>query len=155
MAAALPDVTTESSASTSSITPTADDNSSISSTKTAVEFQWSGETETPDSFKYDDKLPCVARIEACGDRKLLPGLKLYVDQPLLLFRQVKKRQARARTIYHDKGGAYFEVGQTILIPDDYTGELFQCLRNISHRPVENVLAASRAKGINSCPRIDV
>ena len=127
MAAAVPDVTAESSANSSFITPTADDiSSSISSTKAPVEFQWSDETEAPDSFKDDDKLPCVARIEACGDSsesKLLPGLKLYANQPLLLFRQVKKRQARARTIYHDKGGAYFEVGQTILIPDDYTGEL--------------------------------
>ena len=124
MAAAAPDVTAESSANSSSITPTADDtSSSISSAKTAVEFQWSDETETPDSFDDEEKLPCVARIEACGgDRQLLPGLKLYADQPLLMFRRVKKRHARARTIYHDKGGPHFEVGQTILIPDDYTGE---------------------------------
>ncbi|KAK7101300.1 hypothetical protein V1264_024097 [Littorina saxatilis] len=128
MASAVPDVTPESSANSavgsSSSTSKADDNvSATSSAKSVVDFQWSDETESLESFDNDEKLPCVAKLEesGAGDGKLLPGIKLYADQPLLMFRSVQKRQARARTIYHDKGGAYLEVGQTILIPDNYTG----------------------------------
>ncbi|KAL8598552.1 hypothetical protein ACOMHN_051340 [Nucella lapillus] len=127
MAAAAPSELSARSSNKSSSSGRGDTVSSISIDKSVINFQWSGESETPDSFHDDDKLPCVAKIEASessdesSDRKLLPGLKLYAEQPLLFYRRVRKRMARARTIYHDKGGAYFEVGQTILVPDDYTG----------------------------------
>lgn len=85
-----------------------------------VNFQWSDQEEPVSAFANDDnKLPCVARLELANP--LPPGLRPYGGHPLLLFKSLKRRQARARTIYHDKAGAYYEVGQTILIPDDYTG----------------------------------
>lgn len=127
MATAPPDVTNQSSASpdgSSNITPVgADDSSSPSVGRDEVDFQWGEETEKLDTFHDDDKLPCVAKFEEdiTEGGKLAPGLRIYCKQPLLLYRRLKKRQARTRTIYHDQSGAYFEVGQTILIPDDYTG----------------------------------
>jgi hypothetical protein len=91
-----------------------------------INFQWSEAEEPISSFTDDNnKLPCVARLERANF--LLPGLRPYGEQPLLMFRRMRRRQARARTIYHDKGGAYYEVGQTILIPDDYTGDFFYLL----------------------------
>lgn len=131
MATAPPDVTAQSSATSSgtggssTITPEADDSSSRSSFgRKEIDFQWGEEIEGLETFQDDDKLPCVSKFQEDSTRggKIAPGLKIYANQPLLLYRRVRKRQARTRTIYHDKSGAYFEVGQTILIPDDYTGE---------------------------------
>ncbi|XP_033737217.1 uncharacterized protein LOC117325232 [Pecten maximus] len=59
--------------------------------------------------------------EAPGTGNMSPGLKIYSEQPVWLHSRHNKRHAKARTIYKDTNGAYFEVGQTLLIPDDFQG----------------------------------
>jgi len=78
------------------------------------------------SFSSVDEgsLPQVVKFKARGGpgaAPLLPGLALYADQPVLLYARTRKAHARARTIYHDRDGPYFEVGQTLDIPDDFDG----------------------------------
>lgn len=79
-------------------------------------------------------LPCIASFEEIvtttdpnGEspkvRALPPALKLYSNQPVLFHTKDRKRQARGRSIYKDDGGYYFEVGQTLVIPEDYLGKL--------------------------------
>lgn len=131
MAAAPPDVTVESSATHtldgSSKISEADDISDSSTVISAIkylDFEWGDElVDQLVTFNDDDQLPCVAKFEedTAQTDKLPTGIKIYQKQPLLFFKRVKKRQARARTIYHEKGGEYFEIGQTLHIPDDYTG----------------------------------
>lgn len=59
--------------------------------------------------------------EAPGEGNMSPGLKIYADQPVWLHSRHNKRQVKARTIYKDNDGAYFEVGQTLHIPEDFQG----------------------------------
>ncbi|XP_071148589.1 uncharacterized protein [Mytilus edulis] len=64
-----------------------------------------------------DELPKICKYEG----NLPPGLKLYSQQPVLLYRWYHKRKAEVRTIYRDSTGPYYEVGQTLEIPDDFEG----------------------------------
>lgn len=105
-------------------------------------FQWAENEDKLQDFDNVDKLPCVGRIEEwgapCADgqrRGLAPGLKIYAGQPLLMFSRVKKRQAVARTIYRDNSGVYLEIGQTVIVPDDYTGECTMLWWVLIHRVI--------------------
>lgn len=65
-----------------------------------------------------DELPKICKYEG----NLPPGLKLYSQQPVLLYRWYHKRKGEVRTIYRDSTGPYYEVGQTLEIPDDFEGK---------------------------------
>ncbi|WAR24440.1 hypothetical protein MAR_038109 [Mya arenaria] len=83
-------------------------------------------TESVTSFNSFDEssLPQVATFqisEGSGQPALPPGIALYSAQPVLFHTRTRKSHARARTIYHDQEGPYFEVGQTLDIPDDFQG----------------------------------
>ncbi|KAH3694668.1 uncharacterized protein LOC127861885 [Dreissena polymorpha] len=88
-------------------------------------FEWSEDSVTVlNNFDNGTSLPCVARLESiagAGASSLPPGLSIYAGQPVLLHERTCKKHAKARTIYHDKDGPYFEVGQTLDIPDDFQG----------------------------------
>ncbi|CAG5117555.1 unnamed protein product [Candidula unifasciata] len=91
------------------------------------EVVWDQEGLTMSQVADLDNFPCVCFFEECvqersGHREFLsPGLKIYSRQPVILHLKTNKKQARARTIYKDPRGAYYEVGQTLIIPDDYKG----------------------------------
>ncbi|BFY99917.1 hypothetical protein BsWGS_02957 [Bradybaena similaris] len=91
------------------------------------EVVWDLENLTMSHVADLDTFPCVCFFEESvkerdGHREFLsPGLKIYSRQPVLLHMKTTKKQARARTIYKDPRGAYYEVGQTLIIPDDYKG----------------------------------
>lgn len=93
------------------------------------EVEWELENLTMTHVADLDTFPCVCFFEESvkernGHREFLsPGLKIYSRQPVLLHMKTTKKQARARTIYKDPRGAYYEVGQTLIIPDDYKGRL--------------------------------
>ncbi|XP_052101125.1 uncharacterized protein LOC127735071 [Mytilus californianus] len=64
-----------------------------------------------------DDLPKICKYEG----QLPQGLKLYSQQPVLLYRWYHKRKGEVRTIYRDTTGPYYEVGQTLQIPEDFEG----------------------------------
>lgn len=83
-------------------------------------------TETIDlnSFENGSSLPNVVQYEtggAAGISSLPLGLRIYAGQPVMFYTRTCKKHARARTIYHDKSGPYYEVGQTLDIPEDFDG----------------------------------
>ena len=79
-------------------------------------FNWKETTYTLDNIIED--LPKICKYE--GD-VLTQGLKLYSRQPVLLYKWCRKKKADVRTIYRDRTGPYYEVGQTLQIPDDFEG----------------------------------
>lgn len=91
------------------------------------QVDWEQENLTMKQVADIDNFPCVCFFEEsprenCGHWEFLSaGLKIYSRQPVLLHMRTKKKQARARTIMKDQRGAYYEVGQTLIIPDDYQG----------------------------------
>lgn len=72
----------------------------------------------PQVVKFDDVF-----ITAKGEESLAPGLKIYANQAVLFHTRACKNHVKARTIYHDRQGPYYEVGQTLDIPDDFDGKL--------------------------------
>ncbi|XP_005112654.1 uncharacterized protein LOC101855311 [Aplysia californica] len=116
MASELPDVTSSSVS-----------NSNPEEEIIGPELPWENERLSVRELADKDVLPCVASFfpDHSGPdsegQGLSPGLRLYARQPVLLHERAKSRQAKARTIYRDKGGAYYEVGQTLIIPDSYKG----------------------------------
>ncbi|KAL3870123.1 hypothetical protein ACJMK2_042734 [Sinanodonta woodiana] len=81
------------------------------------EIEWDSETCRLTEFENGSGLPRVVKLD--GD--LPQGLNIYKKQPILLYARTNKTHVGARTIYHDKNGPYYEVGQTLLIPDDFDG----------------------------------
>ena len=73
-------------------------------------------------FENDETLPSVVTFEETEPGTLSPGLRIYSRQPVLFYTRTSKRVVRARTIMKDKEGTYFEVGQTLLIPEHYEGK---------------------------------
>ena len=93
----------------------------------SIGITWSSETRVLGDFDNESGLPAVCRFEEDQNKGTLSrGLKIYAGQPVLLHTRCRKRQVRARTIYHDASGPYYEVGQTLLIPDDFEGTVY-CL----------------------------
>ncbi|XP_046357895.2 uncharacterized protein LOC124136128 [Haliotis rufescens] len=86
------------------------------------EFTWADDTATLGVYKDDERLPRIVKFEENKEGKLSPGLKMYCKQTVLFHTKSTKRIASARTIHKDKDtGMYFEVGQTLLLPEDYEG----------------------------------
>lgn len=86
------------------------------------EIKWESESRELRTFENGSGLPQVVkyeenRIPSC----IPPGLRLYARQPVLLHTRCTKRNVRARTVYHDTEGPYYEVGQTLVIPEDFEG----------------------------------
>ncbi|CAL1539611.1 unnamed protein product [Lymnaea stagnalis] len=112
MASSLPDVTTLPSAEREILGP---------------EVAWEEEDLTLLQVADKDNFPCICSFEEHTQQKtwqverLQPGLRIYSRQPVLMHMRVTKKQARARTIFKDPKGAYYEVGQTMIIPADYQG----------------------------------
>ncbi|XP_041358044.1 uncharacterized protein LOC121374958 [Gigantopelta aegis] len=104
-------------------TTTAEDaeNAVTSLNTTSPTFEWREDKVDVEYFQNDDTLPSVVRFEETDPGKLSPGLRIYAKQPVQLYTRTHKKVARARTIMKDKEGTYFEVGQTLLIPEDYEG----------------------------------
>lgn len=91
---------------------------------TIMDLQWSQDSTPLTSFDNGSDLPQVVKIGpslAANARPLPPGLKVYAGQPLLFYICARKKHALARTIYREREGAYFEVGQTFDIPEDFEG----------------------------------
>ncbi|KAK3089446.1 hypothetical protein FSP39_003687, partial [Pinctada imbricata] len=85
-------------------------------------FKWDSQSRVLADLEDDSGLPQVCKLEEDPSKGTLPpGLKLYTRQPVLLYTRCKKRQVKARTIYRDPSGPFYEVGQTLLIPDDFEG----------------------------------
>ncbi|KAL4236897.1 hypothetical protein ACF0H5_005283 [Mactra antiquata] len=74
------------------------------------------EAGLPQVVKFDD-----GGVGSDGRSPLPQGLRIYVKQPVLFHTRMCKRHVKARTIYHDRQGPYYEVGQTLDIPDDFDG----------------------------------
>ncbi|XP_046547600.1 uncharacterized protein LOC124257547 [Haliotis rubra] len=86
------------------------------------EFTWADDTMALGVYKDHERLPKVVKLEEKGEGKLCPGLKIYSKQPVLFHARSSKTVASARTIHKDgETGMYFEVGQTLLLPEDYEG----------------------------------
>ena len=100
---------------------------SIEETQLAIE--WSKTDSDLDQFENGSGLPNVVKYgekfegaRQSGAPGTLPvGLRIYSEQPVLFYTRTCKRQVSARTIYHDKDGPYYEVGQTLTIPEDFEG----------------------------------
>ncbi|XP_045188813.2 uncharacterized protein LOC123546524 [Mercenaria mercenaria] len=93
-----------------------------------TEIKWSEDFTDLNSFENGSGLPKVVKYEeisrgaGVGVGTSLPlGLKIYAEQPVLFYSRTCKRHVKARTIYHDREGPYYEVGQTLDIPDDFDG----------------------------------
>ena len=101
--------------------------------RSVPEIDWSEIDTDLDKFENGSGLPQVVRYAEISDGaegarhsgvpgSLLAGIRIYADQPVLFHSRSCKRHASARTIYHDKEGPYYEVGQTLTIPEDFDGE---------------------------------
>ncbi|KAK6990116.1 hypothetical protein BgiMline_013391 [Biomphalaria glabrata] len=107
MASALPDIT--------------------GSTILGPEVAWDEDNLSLSQLVDKDCFPCICCYEENVQEvdghwdKLAPGLKIYSRQPVLMHTSVSQKQARARTIFKDPSGTYYEVGQTMIIPGDYQG----------------------------------
>ncbi|XP_064606676.1 uncharacterized protein LOC135471389 [Liolophura sinensis] len=100
------------------------DSSSLSSSSSAqiFEFTWAEETYRLSDLTGQDQFPRVVNLEPDEGVEISYGLRPYLNQPVILNQCVSKRDVSARTVYRDKTtGKYFEVGQTLLIPDSYEG----------------------------------
>ncbi|KAL5022117.1 hypothetical protein ScPMuIL_001272 [Solemya velum] len=98
------------------LVPLADD------TPTLDDINWDDEKHVLNDFRADIGLPQVVKFdEGETGGNIPPGLKIYCNQPVLFHTHTSKRQARARTIYRDQTGPFYEVGQTLLIPEDFEG----------------------------------
>ena len=97
------------------------------------DIDWSETNTDLDKFENGSGLPQVVQYGEFSDGaerarhsgvpvSLPTGLRIYADQPVLFQSRSCKRHASARTIYHDKEGPYYEVGQTLTIPEDFDGE---------------------------------
>lgn len=89
-----------------------------------TEIRWNEELTDLNTFDNGSGLPHVVKYEGVSNgagSSLPPGLRIYAEQPVLLHTRTCKRHVRARTIYHDKQGPYYEVGQTLDIPEDFDG----------------------------------
>lgn len=89
--------------------------SSESSVKVMNDIEWKDECLSLTDIK--DDLPKICKY----DGQLPPGLRLYSHQPVLLYKCYQKRKGYVRTIYRDHAGPFYEVGQTLQIPDDFEG----------------------------------
>ena len=86
------------------------------------EMQWDDSRLTLGDLT-EEVLPSVCKFKGNKDASIPPGLNIYSEQPLLVYSRYKKRQVQIRTIFKDPDGQYYEVGQTLLIPDDFDGML--------------------------------
>lgn len=84
------------------------------------EISWKPEAQTLSDIG-DDSLPCVCKLSSDGSRALPVGLSIYCQQPLYLYKRRQRKQVLGRTIYHDANGPYYEVGQTLILPDNFEG----------------------------------
>ncbi|XP_059149366.1 uncharacterized protein LOC131936411 [Physella acuta] len=151
MASVLPDITgSQSSANREIIGP---------------KIEWDEENVTLAEITDKDNFPCVCCFEESirdqdGKRECLPpGLKIYSRQPVLMQMKVNKLQARARTIIKDPKGAFYEVGQTLIIPVDYLGwfelvpsdfrraECFMSIADVAKAMPKKFFTRSNVKGI--------
>lgn len=80
------------------------------------EFEWHKEASSLEELK--DGLPFICKYEG----QLQEGTKLYSKQPVILFKLYQKKKAYVRTIFRDPSGPYYEVGQTLQIPEDFEGK---------------------------------
>lgn len=83
-------------------------------------ISWKPEARTLSDIG-DDSLPCVCKLSSDGSQALPVGLSIYCQQPLYLYKRRKRKQVLGRTIYHDANGPYYEVGQTLILPDNFEG----------------------------------
>lgn len=83
-------------------------------------ISWKPEAQTLSDIG-DDSLPCVCKLSSDGSRALPVGLSIYCQQPLYLYKRRQRKQVLGRTIYHDANGPYYEVGQTLILPDNFEG----------------------------------
>lgn len=83
-------------------------------------ISWKPEARTLSDIG-DDSLPCVCKLSSDGSRALPVGLSIYCQQPLYLYKRRQRKQVLGRTIYHDANGPYYEVGQTLILPDNFEG----------------------------------
>lgn len=89
-----------------------------------LEFDWNDDFEELSSFENGSGLPAVVKYDTpgAGVSSLPLGLRIYADQPVMFYTRTCKKHAKARTIYHDRHGPYYEVGQTLDIPEDFDGK---------------------------------
>jgi len=92
-----------------------------------LEIEWNDGTTDFSSFENCSGLPSVVKFntQGAGASTLPLGLRIYSDQPVMFYTRTCKKHARARTIYHDREGPYYEVGQTLDIPEDFDGKPYQ------------------------------
>lgn len=115
------------------LVPLADD------TPTLDDINWDDEKHVLNDFRADIGLPQVVKFdEGETGGNIPPGLKIYCNQPVLFHTHTSKRQARARTIYRDQTGPFYEVGQTLLIPEDFEGKLLT-IQNLPYYRLDNVV----------------
>lgn len=98
------------------------------------QIDWDDGDKDLSSFENGSGLPSVVKYETPGASGLstLPlGLRIYAEQPVLFYTRTCKKHAKARTIYHDQQGPYYEVGQTLDIPEDFDGKKLFFLRSPS------------------------
>jgi len=104
----------------------------VEESKSSLEIEWNDREYKLDDFHEDDNLPRVVRfVEDNQKGSIPPGLKLFSEQPVLFYTRCRKKQVRARTIYRDPSGAYFEVGQTLHVPDDFQGLYMTYYRSLN------------------------
>lgn len=102
------------------------DSSNLSSSPSTqiLDFTWAEETYRLSDLSGEDQFPRVVNLEPDESVEIGSGLRPYIRQPVILDRSVSKRDVSARTVYREKPtGKYFEVGQTLLIPDSYEGKI--------------------------------
>ncbi|XP_062575012.1 uncharacterized protein LOC134236870 [Saccostrea cucullata] len=82
---------------------------------------WTSDLRALGDIRDDSHLPCVCKLSADDTKALPAGLSIYCDQPLYMYMRRQRKQVLGRTIYHDASGPYYEVGQTLIIPDNFEG----------------------------------
>ena len=96
------------------------ENSTKNGDDESPEISWNPDPQ-PLRDIQSDALPCVCRLSTDGTTSLPGGMSLYCKQPLYLHHRRQRRQVLGRTIYHDPSGPYYEVGQTLILPDNFEG----------------------------------
>ena len=135
MASALPDVTGVTSPSTDDASSEQNDETKSEEDNKKPELVWEQEDVTLDYIGDEDRLPCVCQFENVqgeGTAQLSQGLRVYSKQPVLMYTRTTKLQAHVRSIHKDSTGAYYEIGQTLIIPYDYPGKYVGYLLDKMH-----------------------
>ena len=134
MATALPDVTDVTSTPLEDVAAEQGDETNSTNSADRPDLTWEQEDITLTNICEDDRLPCIGQFEAVRFEQhgplvqLSQNLKVLSNQPVLLHSRITKLQARARSIHKDPKGAYYEMGQTLIIPYDYAGKLMVVFR---------------------------